>query len=118
INSFNYLDTSVKQSFIQRIPTDKNFVYSESNYQLTDNRKTINDQLTTLIEEAFTQAKTKAKEKINGFSYVSQTLKNTALNNIDSAQLYKNKTNNAQDSWVYFGNDKNLKTIVDEIEKQ
>ncbi|TNK83101.1 GA module-containing protein, partial [Mycoplasmopsis pullorum] len=118
INSFNYLDTSVKESFIQRIPTNKNFVYSESNYQLTDNRNTINNQLTTLIEEAFTQAKTKAKEKINGFSYVSQTLKNTALNNIDSAQLYKNKTDNAQDSWVYFGNDKNLKTIVDEIEKQ
>ncbi|VEU58398.1 lipoprotein 17-related variable surface protein [Mycoplasmopsis gallinacea] len=118
INSFNYLDSSAKQSFIQRKPAEKNFVYSEINYQLTDNRNTINNQLTSLINEAFTQAKIKAKEKINSFAYVSQTLKTTASNNIDSAELYKNTTNNAQDSWVYFGNDQNLKTIVDELEKQ
>ncbi|WP_156933084.1 lipoprotein 17-related variable surface protein, partial [Mycoplasmopsis iners] len=118
INSFNYLDSSVKESFIQRIPTVKNFAYSETNYQLTDNRNSINSQLDSLINEAFIQAKAKAKEKINSFAYVSQPLKNTASNNIDSAELYKNKTDDAQDDWVYFGNDKNLKTIVDELEKQ
>ncbi|OAB48896.1 lipoprotein 17-related variable surface protein [Mycoplasmopsis gallinarum] len=118
INSFNYLDESAKNSFLQKIPNDKNFTYNEASHQLSDNRTTINNQLTSLINEAFNQAKIKAKEKINGFAYVSQALKNAALTNIDNAELYKNKTDNAQDDWVYFGNDKNLKTIVDELEKQ
>ncbi|QIW62533.1 lipoprotein 17-related variable surface protein [Mycoplasmopsis gallinacea] len=118
INSFTYLDSNAKSSFIQRIPNEKNFSYNETNYQLTDNRNTINNQLNSLISEAFNQAKTKAKDKINSLKYVSSELKKTALSNIDSAKIYTYKTENAQENWVYFGNDKNLKTIVDEIEKQ